>query len=832
MISVSDEYKALWHQKQKEERLRIRYKRRYYNGSSWVNESDWTVIEQGDFVGIGRINQELDSVFQNLFKISTVTLKFHNRYNEWLQTTVPPSFFAADATATSGYRLFRTLFQVQHGYKLNDGTYEWASQFTGIAIKANLSGSSAVANITVASKAHLAQRADAENVSTTFTLEDCDPAVGDGSETDFKSTSTGVDHLTDFQVDASSITKGSGYRTGNDNEVVSAGNDGKMTITADSAPGNTLTVKCSGLKWLQNNSLETLLGLLFDEADIPSGERTINNIVFPGGLSGSRTIDTEAEWDAGTVFTNVFSSGGTIRQKWFLVDDFADGDYTSNPVWTALLLGGATASAATNALVLSGSTGASGQLRTPLAKNVGTWNFDLTSNQPSDGFTLFNIDQASTSPAYYLQYDHQNDEVKFFVNDGGLGADTELIDAGTVPSGAVNWRITRDADGNFELFKNNVSVGTANDLTFTTFSSISVQISADTPTVTSTWDNFYFSDDIDGTGATSTATAVYESAEFDLLAAPSAWGILDITESLNGGTVVYATNVSSTSGSGYDGYVDINATTKEIESNLKRYLKIRATITPASGSYDSPEPDKLVANFTVTSVNVSLAVHRGKNCLDQIEDYIKLADYELAWRGDGTVEVRQKNISSEPIIHLTQENGIYDVLDYDDGIPDRVVRSAKVRHGEFQASYDGTDAGVSTDVANEEAELAGEIINEDLSSTRLALDVNLAESRARTLYENNRRSATDPRPLRRLRLKVWPIPWAELGDRIRLSFADNPYMLQYLAADPLNKVNVYSNFGNPANLFAQEDVFKILSYSPEYEGENWSAEMLVEEIPS
>ena len=81
-----------------------------------------------------------------------------------------------------------------------------------------------------------------------------------------------------------------------------------------------------------------------------------------------------------------------------------------------------------------------------------------------------------------------------------------------------------------------------------------------------TFDDFYFSDEIVTITSAPFAlgdmpagdSPIYTSEEFDLLAAPTAWGVLALTQDLNGFSVLCETNVSSTSGSGFDGWVALD----------------------------------------------------------------------------------------------------------------------------------------------------------------------------------------------------------------------------------------------------------------------------------
>jgi hypothetical protein len=847
---VSQAFKDVWQKKQGGRDFRkVSYKRRYWNGSAFVYEANWTDLDDSKIIGVGPIPMQLDTPRANVYRTSQISVRLDNTNNEWIQGTAPPSIFAADAIATLGYRLYKTQVQVQFGYLKQDGTKEYTALFTGLIVRSRPTSKDDEVVLEVTSRGLLLENADAEKVSFTFTLENCIPATGDGSNKVFETTSVGVDHLTDVQVNASSLTQGTDWRVDNLNQVVEPGVTGRARITFTTAPTAGHTVKASGLRWKTNQAIESLVADLCEEAGIISSERTIVPVTFPGGVSGSKTIDTEAQWEAaGAAKTNISTDAfpGSIIRKWFLQDNFTDGDYTLDPTWTVHVNTGGTVSVSSGKFTVTHPSTANGNILVSVpwrvAKNTGSWRFKV------DKFGLDQLNPSSVgndvrwyffldSNAFSGNFPTGNGyALKVLGGGGGLGVPIQLVKytvSGTVETvlasstaftSVGDIRVTRDASGNFNVYDDGSLIMTATDTTHSTNTHMMLcvnQVNASTG-VSSGFiiDEIHWTQELDGSAvAASDAAAVYESEEFDLLAAPTSWGILERTHVLNSGTITYSTAVASISGGPYDAYVAVGGA-GEILSALKRYLKIKVEITPASGSWTSPETQKLVANFQNTQVFVALANFSGQNCFDAIEVYAQISNYEMGLDGDGKFFFRPKDVTPSPILEINQENAIISVNEADQGFED-IINVGRVRYNGYFNEYDGADAGEASPTSEQEY---GRIVQDEAYELLLANDVNIGRGRAQAIYE------AGFRPKRKLRISTWIIPWLELSDVITVSVFDHPLLKQTIAGDPLQAGFAYFMAGEAQNVLARDLDMKVVEYKPNLDANQ--AEMLLEEVLS
>jgi hypothetical protein len=814
--SCSAEFKALWQQKVgARERRRIRYRRLYYNGSAYVYETAENYLYEGDFVGWGVIPGELDSPQQNVYRMGVVTVRLDNSRNQWVESDGTPSFFAADAVASSGYKLYKTELQLQVGLRLNStGEVEWVTQFTGYVLGAKLSTQSGVAEIRLASKSALRlEKSDAADVSIPFTLENCSPATGTGALLNFKSTSTGVSKIDAFVVNGSAYAK-TDYVVGNLNKVDSPDNDGKATITVSDAgglaPGSGHTVKVSGRKSYQSQGIDTLLGLVADNAGLSADERSIAPIVLPVAASASEQIDSQAEWLAYLAQANVAfnASAGSIHRKWWLINDFGVDDAGSGLYYIS---GGK--------LHVTNSGGTSGSYQS-LNPTLDTsperaWEFKFRMVGGGEfrfrDFAWFR-EESGLFVDYVLFYDGANIGIKHF---GGSPSTLGTAAESFATEKTIRVTVT---DSTIKVYVDTVqkiSVA-ASPAAASTKPSFGLLSGSGSDCII---DDFYVALEADGVTAATDALA-YAEYQFDLGSTPSALGILAALQDLNGGAITLKTATAPDSAGSpgtYDAYVVVDSN-GQMQSTPRQWLKIKAEFTPSG--YTSPVLHRLIANYSTTSITVSLAILDGLTGAQVFERYAALVDYETGDDADGKRYLRSKDPSPTVAVELDHDSGVIEVLEFDPGHDD-VATVARVRFGDFIEEYDGADAGETSPTPED---LYGRVPAElDLTGVLLAGDVNLAAARAELLY--NRLS----RPKKKIRLLIWAVPWLEVGDRITLTVLDQPLLTRPAANDPLPRATGSLSFSAaPGNVLANQTPMKVLQYKPDYDTN--VAELYAEEI--
>ncbi|MDR2824552.1 MAG: hypothetical protein LBB41_05075 [Prevotellaceae bacterium] len=219
-------------------------------------------------------------------------------------------------------------------------------------------------------------------------------------------------------------------------------------------------------------------------------------------------------------------------------DDFSDGNFTENPAWT----GTADNFFVNGELQLQSKatqTSVSYLFTPSQAINDAVWQADVRVNYPTSAnnyssiYLISNIINPDSCEAYYVQIGGTNDEVSLFVQHGTRK--TKIIDGADkrtdVNPLVINIQVTRDSEGNFQLFSKLADEyeyfleGETNDISVANSKYFGLVYHN-----TSTTGNCYLFDNVNITGEKAPEPKIYKKAQYgDVL-----WNevMFDVSENL------------------------------------------------------------------------------------------------------------------------------------------------------------------------------------------------------------------------------------------------------------------------------------------------------------
>jgi len=202
-----------------------------------------------------------------------------------------------------------------------------------------------------------------------------------------------------------------------------------------------------------------------------SGPNSFSSSVQNPSVSASATTAM-----AGVYTVSIVGACGSIGG---VVDNFSDGNFTANPVWTSAAGGWQIYSSGSVQYLRGDNNATVDRIYTPSTQAYGTWNFDYqfqttsgTSNQIVRFFVTAN-NNTTTASGYYVFIDGSG---VFQLRRLDAGTPATLINATWNPN--LQWRtvkVVRNFNNIFELYLDGVLKGTsAADATYTTSSLIGV----------------------------------------------------------------------------------------------------------------------------------------------------------------------------------------------------------------------------------------------------------------------------------------------------------------------------------------------------------------------
>lgn len=750
-------------------RFALGYKRRYWDieTQAFVLEGSETELSRDEVAAIGTMRDQLDKAQLNEYKTSNLVIELDNRDNQWGQWN-PSGLLAKDATARKGYKRRLMQFHIESFYLHDDGTESAGiSYFLGYATRWEPVPGTKTVRVTLESRSIFLNLSDAESVSHDSAVDEALVGTVDGINTIFYSANNGVGRVTNVRVRAGAFES----RIGIDVEIADTDQwnaPAKFTfavapsvVTAD-APVATYTY------WYQDQKIEALVKLLGVEGGIPLLEQDVDDVVFQNQVINTRLWTLQVDFEGGLTVQNLdtTTTAGQFTRRWFLFDDFTDGDISD---WTIAYLSPSIVDVVSGRLHLYAGRVATGATAyKALTKAYGSWTFDMESSGGTSDVAriFFMVSNIGSNNGYAIRYAYFSNTA--YLVRQSAGVETDLLSLGSIPAGSVKWRISRNASGLFTVYKDGTSLGTYTDNTHTTsayFYAVVTMGPTDGSTPHTVYlDNIYWGPGLDNGTSTITDTAsIFETQAID--------GTIDIEEylqvivshSLASGTSLTIETATSADGITWDAYVAVGSA-GQILSTQRRYIKVRVTLNVAAlPTGNTPTVTDVRLVFTSATTTIKLANFRDMNCFDAISELAAIANYEWGISRDGRLFFRARSFDTTPDYEITLKN-LEDFAQEYDG-EDRVYNIIKARYGDYEKIVTPETQGDARPHSWDE--YGKRTLNIGSSQILINPDADIATGLARAYFQLYKTE----RP--RYDIAIDYAPQLELGDTIRLRVLDN-----------------------------------------------------------
>lgn len=777
---------------------RISYKRRYWveSSKSYAWEGSWTVLPESEVVTVSPITAKLDTDRLNEFKISNVNLVLKNERRQW-KSDCRTGYFGPTGGAIFGFEPYWTKFKIESGYEVA-GVATYITLFVGVAVEFNTAGSSDTVQISVQGQEALLMNANAENIANTVTNENM--GTGNGSNKDFTTVQPGVGIIVEVSLNGLKKKAGTDYTVSQMNDTTLGA---KVSFAV--APGVGVVVRSTYKYWKQDQKIEEVVADLLTAAGIDVLSRDIQSVLFQAGIIKTLTISEESDWAAGSgTAVDITRLIGSLKINFMdssnktLLDSFGG---SLDPAWSVYT----SASISAGELIVGGGNSAASASR-PSTRAWGYWQVKMrrTSGSGPGIFGFLGSSPNNSTSTCYLDNGYTVFDAVF----AGINRVLTTLISAVSPGTNVTVGIGRNPNGDMRVWFDGVPLLSINDSSYMTSAYLMLASGQFTAWA---FDDLYVPSDV--------AAASWTSAAYDLLAAPTAWGVMQKTVTTSGiGSIVISTS-TSTDGISWDAFVPIGAQ-NQINSALKRYIRVKVELTSGPGGADDLSVDELSIRYTSTTTRIKMPSFEGKTVYEAIQAIGAFANYEWGFREDEVFFFRPKTVDLAVDEALDSSTNLLEITSVTDGY-DRV-------YSEVRASYGSFEAVVGDDGKTKDGPLARvgkRVFQIEGGGVLLNPDTDVATGVATIIY------ASVSSPKRQFRARAKLMEWLDLSDTVSLTFSDNVPVRPWSYGDTsvyLGQTDIYM-FGD-AEQTARNVLCKVVGFR--HDTESKISEFDLEEIPT
>jgi hypothetical protein len=749
--------------------------RRYWTGTAYVYDTALDVTDQ--MIECGKIMWKLDREAFGRWTFDNTTIKFRNDRNQWKQDNSAGYF-------TTTYLLHQTKIRVKVGVQLSDGSYEEIYCFTGyVSDDPIYSPEEKSASVTLISGMSIFEKFIDKDIGYyQGTNELFAWVIGQTVGT----TNSNTVGLIQRVIRGATIETATELRPQTDYTVSGLNGHGTpATITLTNAITEGEYAWVTYRNWIEDKPIEYLVRDVLSRCGFGStGQSYVEDVVFSTDLESTWLQTSQADWEADSL-SNIDTASApgsfSIKALWDLIDDFADGDYTADPVWTVHAGSWSVASGKLKSTIAAG--GGLACISTPSTKTTGTWAFaasnsDSKYNACRIWFMANSIGLDGTPDnGYFLEFVDYKVGSTWTTAQGVLykkvnGVETMLLEG----YGAVT-HVTRAADGTITVGDHGGAYPnrTVVDTSIQTSSMFCVStVSTDDAATEQTLDNLYVTTSQDAFYPVVTGLPTLISTINDCGGTVTKYGRFYPLYSANGCTVSFYTYSSSSSdfstGNDPAGYVAVSST-GGIGSLVQRYLRFKVVLeNPLEGAFVTPVVDSILINYYNATTTIQVANYTGMNALQVLETFSKLSCSEMGFTGSGMFVFRSRTTSAPSVLDIT-ESEIRAVSNITSGI-ERLYNVVEAVIGNYSVLVQ--DAAAAPNTINK---YGARKYNVNETNLLPGAEVNLAYSVAPTIL------AYTSVPRKRCSIELRNMPHLELGDIVTVYHAQPEALRQWKWGD-------------------------------------------------